>query len=313
MFDYIFITVAGLVLFWLSKTLLSLYRNIAIAKASGLPYAVARKLMFDVLYGRSCCLRGISRGRYCWLFLDRNPWSRSRYPHVMALLEGLAMANVGIHPAQPRPRLRLRRLVEPHRSWYFPQELREIMGEVYLIVSPGQVFMSCCNAEATMQMVMRRNDFVKPVEIYGIVDIFGSSILSLEGPEWKRHRKIVAPAFSERSNARVWEESLRQAAGLLKFWSDLEGNAPGDIKVKDTARETALMTLHVISGIGFGVMQNWPGEDEHQQGAKAIPGFNTANLGENHKLAFKDSLNTLVHGMIWMALVPVWLLSELGI
>jgi cytochrome P450 len=56
---------------------------------------------------------------------------------------------------------------------------------------------------AINQMTARRNDFLKPVEIYGIADIFGRSMLSSEGDEWKRHMKIVAPAFSEKSSALV--------------------------------------------------------------------------------------------------------------
>jgi hypothetical protein len=166
------------------------------------------------------------------------------------------------------------------------------------------------NAEAIIQIATRRNDFVKPVEIYGIVDIFGSSILSLEGPDWKRHRKIVAPAFSEKSNALVWRESLKQTNGMLKFWSEIEGNAPGDLKIKDTAVHTAWMTIHVISGAGFGIRQVWDGQDEGELGTNVVPGFNTSKLKGNHKLAFKDAINTLLLGMIWMAIFPVWLLSK---
>jgi len=187
--------------------------------------------------------------------------------------------------------------------------MREALGEVYLIVSPTQIFMSSSNAEATMSMISRRMDFVKPVEIYAIVDIFGSSILTVEGQDWKRHRKIVAPAFSEKSNAVVWKESLRQSLGMINVWSRLEGNAPSDMTVKDTAPYTALMALHVICAAGFGVRQLWDGEDESQLGTKVLPGFNTAKLTGKHTLTFKDSLNTLLHGIIWLAIFPVSLLS----
>lgn len=179
-----------------------------------------------------------------------------------------------------------------------------------MIASPGQMYLNCCNAEAIMQMMTRRNDFPKPIEIYGIVDIYGKSVLTEEGVEWKRHRRIVAPAFSEKSNALVWRESLTQALSMMSFWSKLEGNGPANIVVKDTARETALMTLHVISGAGFGVKQIWDGESEDLLGIKVVPGFNTAKLSGNHKLEFKDAINTLLHGMIWVAIFPLWLLSK---
>lgn len=131
-----------------------------------------------------------------------------------------------------------------------------------------------------------------------------------EGADWKRHRKIVAPAFSEKSNALVWKESLRQAAGMLRFWSSLDGNTPDEIRVKDTAPDTALMSLHVISGAGFGVRQVWDGEGEEQLGSKVVPGFNSTKLRANHTLPFKDSIDTLLHGMIWFAIFPIWLLSK---
>jgi hypothetical protein len=62
--------------------------------------------------------------------------------------------------------------------------MREELGEVYLIVSPSQIFMSCSNAEANVQLTTRKRDFVKPVELYAIVDIYGPSILTTEGEEW---------------------------------------------------------------------------------------------------------------------------------
>jgi cytochrome P450 len=220
------------------------------------------------------------------------------------------MGIVRRHPITVAHDLHVRRLLEPHRGWHYAQELREIFGEMFLIVSPGQIYLNCCNAEAIVQMTTRRNDFEKPIEVYGIVDIYGSSVLTTEGADWKRHRKIVAPAFSEKSNALVWKESLRQAKGMLKYWSTREGNVPGNIKVKDTAPGTALMTLHVISGAGFGVSQVWDGEGEDQLAMKAIPGFNTTKLSKNHTLAFKDALNTLLHGMIWVAIFPIWLLRK---
>lgn len=41
-----------------------------------------------------------------------------------------------------------------------------------------------------------------------------------------------------------------------------------------------------------------------------VPGFNTAKLIQNHTLTFKDSLNTLLHGIIWLAIFLVNLLKK---
>lgn len=219
------------------------------------------------------------------------------------------MAHVSKCIPNPLHSSQVRRILEPHRGWNYAQEMREAYGETFLIVSPGQIYMNVSNPGVIMQIATRRNDFLKPVELYGIVDIFGVSMLSSEGDNWKRHRRIVAPAFSEKSNTLVWKESLQQGADMLDFWSKLPGNSTRRIMVKDTAPDTALMTLHVISGAGFGVKQNWDNSNENQLRVDAIPGFNTPELKDNHALTFRDSLNTLLHGMIWMAIFPVWLLS----
>ena len=42
-----------------------------------------------------------------------------------------------------------------------------------------------------------RQRFPKPVVPYELLKFFGDNILTTEFDEWKRHRKVAAPAFSE--------------------------------------------------------------------------------------------------------------------
>jgi cytochrome P450 len=42
-----------------------------------------------------------------------------------------------------------------------------------------------------------RARFPKPVYQYEAIDAFGRNIVTTEDEVWNRHRKIVAPAFSE--------------------------------------------------------------------------------------------------------------------
>jgi hypothetical protein len=50
MLAYIPIALCTIVLLWLSKTVLSLRRKIAIAKASCLPYAISREFLINIIY-----------------------------------------------------------------------------------------------------------------------------------------------------------------------------------------------------------------------------------------------------------------------
>src|SRR4051812_1557909 len=100
-----------------------------------------------------------------------------------------------------------------------PRDTHEKYGDTFLTVAPTLVLLKTSNAELLSQIVTRKNDFVKPIDKYKIVDIFGRSVVSVEGQDWKRHRKVVGPSFSEKSNKLVFEESLRQARAIMNYWA----------------------------------------------------------------------------------------------
>lgn len=140
--------------------------------------------------------------------------------------------------------------------------------------------------------------------------MFGRNLISSEGSDFRRHKKIVAPVFSEKSNALVFEESARQTEGILNFWAQKRGNTQEQMKITDTAPDVSLLALHVICGAGFGVPQTWPGEDETVLGTKVVPGFNTEKLLNQHEMTFKDSLDMVTAGFLWFALLPTSIMSK---
>lgn len=170
-------------------------------------------------------------------------------------------------------------------------------------------FLRTSNAEVIGQVVTRKTDFTKPIEGYKVVDIFGKSIISQEGSEWRRHRKVVGPSFSEKSNKLVFEESLRQAESMMGSWSQQGKNNESDMKVENAAHDTATLSLHVICAAGFGVPQIWPEESEEKLQGTIVPGFNTVKLTGGHTLPFKESLNSMLKNILWLIVLPRWFLS----
>ena len=49
----------------------------------------------------------------------------------------------------------------------------------------------------TKEVTTSRARFPKPVNLYAALSVFGINIVASEGEEWKKYRKIAAPAFSE--------------------------------------------------------------------------------------------------------------------
>lgn len=69
---------------------------------------------------------------------------------------------------------------------------------------------------------------------------FGGNIVASEGDEWKRHRKICAPSFSEPNNRLVWDETV-------SVMNDLFNNPWGGKQevVSENALEITMPVSHV--------------------------------------------------------------------
>lgn len=73
--------------------------------------------------------------------------------------------------------------------------------------------------------------------------MWGPNILITDGADWRRHRKVVAPSFSEQNNEVVWTETLR--SGRQWFEHVDSGMVEGKSVVRNVEKDTATMTLMV--------------------------------------------------------------------
>lgn len=85
---------------------------------------------------------------------------------------------------------------------------------------------------------MSRAKFPKPVQFYSLLRYWGNNIVASEGEEWKRYRKLSAPAFSEvrcfrtmsfpatnfiqqHNSKLVWDETVHVVQDMFQnLWSD---------------------------------------------------------------------------------------------
>jgi cytochrome P450 len=199
--------------------------------------------------------------------------------------------------------------MDPFNHWTFLRSHIGNLGDFYATVSPTSFHFECMNAEVNTQIANRRAEFEKPVEIYTIVNIFGRNALTSDGADWRRQRKIISPGFTERNNARVWELGLKQGQSMLEYWASKEGSSIDELKVLNTASDTATLALHIICGAGFDVPQIWPHEDESILGDKRMAGLNTKRPAEGHELTFKEALvYTTGLQIAWFSVFPESLL-----
>ncbi|KAI0739084.1 cytochrome P450 [Daedaleopsis nitida] len=165
----------------------------------------------------------------------------------------------------------------------------DILTSVSLFSSSVTFFVA--DPAIAQEVVGARSRFPKPVEAYDMLASFGSNILVTEGHEWKRQRKIAAPAFSEKNNRLVWNETYRIMEALFRdVWGDRKV-----VEVNHILEVTVPITLLVISIAGFGRRISW--DDD----IITPPG---------HSMTFKDALYEVSHRLMLRVILPDWLLRN---
>ncbi|KAJ3511705.1 hypothetical protein NMY22_g15567 [Coprinellus aureogranulatus] len=133
-----------------------------------------------------------------------------------------------------------------------------------------------------------RTRFVKPVEDYGALSIFGTNVITAEGAEWKKHRKVCAPAFSEPNNRLVWDETVRICEELYnEVWQGQE-RIEYDHVVSGFSLPIALL---VLSAASFGRRVTW--KDDELAGA-------------GKRYSFKEALHITSQNIPLKTALPRW-------
>jgi len=198
-------------------------------------------------------------------------------------------------------------LVYPDWTWQQLYDPFAKHGDTFVTASPTGVLIWTATPEAIHQITQRRDAFPKPLESYRILDIYGRSIISTEGTEWKMHRKVTSPGFNEKNNILVFQESVAQTQGMLRKWMGPDGK--GNHTLTEVPMDSMRVTLHIISKIGFGVGLLWPGEEPTEKDKKAGLNYSSHQPTEGFTMSFEHALSTLLENLIWVLLFPGWLLS----
>ncbi|EXJ90460.1 hypothetical protein A1O1_03562 [Capronia coronata CBS 617.96] len=160
-----------------------------------------------------------------------------------------------------------------HHNW--AQELRwrphRTYGDAFVVVSPKKNEIMINDPTAGVELQTHYKAWIKPQPLYSIFETFGKNVLSVNGEDWQRHRKIVNPAFREQNNRLVWEESLKQARQMLQVASGRPGASQ---TLLDVRHDCVLIALHVLSAAGFGHAHDFDG------GLRVIPPGHTRSLAE---------------------------------
>ncbi|KAG5731294.1 putative cytochrome P450, partial [Termitomyces sp. T112] len=170
-----------------------------------------------------------------------------------------------------------------HKHRLFKQFGSDIISAIS--VWPSSTTLILADAAAIKEVTTYRSRFPKPVSQYTVLAFFGRNIVASEGEEWKKYRKISAPAFSDRNNKMVWEETIKIMDSLFQdIWGDQQ-----TIITNHCVEITLPIALFVIGTAGFGRTISWKDDD-------IIP--------PGHHLTFKDALHIVSTDVFLKLIVP---------
>jgi hypothetical protein len=79
----------------------------------------------------------------------------------------------------------------------------EKYGPAFVLASPGAVNIVVADPAAATEVESHYKVWQKHPQTYRIFDVFGPNIITANGDDWQRQRRIVNPAFSEQNNKLV--------------------------------------------------------------------------------------------------------------
>lgn len=188
------------------------------------------------------------------------------------------------------------------KGWIYKQpvfklnysNLPESSKQSFMSVSPNGLHFHTANAEIIKEITDKPKSFPKPIHQYALINIFGENIVGTEGNEWKRHRKVASPQFSEKNNELVHKSTIETGTAMIESWIQRFGDKPARV---DVVQDLQLFSLSVFSEAAFGKRIQWPKEDE----PKAKP---------TDEIGYRESIMTVAENMALYVALPSWILPK---
>ncbi|KIV76970.1 hypothetical protein PV11_08814 [Exophiala sideris] len=159
-------------------------------------------------------------------------------------------------------------------------------GDAFTIVSPTRVEVIINDPTTGVEVQSHYKAWQKPGSRYEVFDLFGQNVLSVNGEDWQRHRKITNPAFREQNYKLVWAESMKQAGQML---DSISGRPGMSNTLLDVRNNCVIIAMHVLSAAGFGHAHDFDG------GFRGIPAGHTRSLADTLMFLLSNLLHTVLY------------------
>ncbi|THU93650.1 cytochrome P450 [Dendrothele bispora CBS 962.96] len=130
----------------------------------------------------------------------------------------------------------------------------ETVSIVPWFIGPSSIW--CSNLDVARQVASggHKSCWIKPEEASQALLLWGMNLAASEGETWRRHRRVMGPAFNSKLYKLVWESSVRTYRDMI----DTEGwDGKKEVKVESIQDLTFKFALLLIGKCGFGFNFTW--------------------------------------------------------
>ncbi|KAG7095474.1 hypothetical protein E1B28_006213 [Marasmius oreades] len=136
----------------------------------------------------------------------------------------------------------------------------------------------------------QKSCFIKPETASRTLLLFGLNLAAADGDVWRRHRRIMGPAFNTKLYQLVWEETIKTYRDMVAA----EGWAKRHtIEIPAIQALTFKLALLVLGTCGFGFDFNWSAPPETSEGEMTV----------------QEAIRTVLDANMMLSFAPAWVKS----
>lgn len=189
------------------------------------------------------------------------------------------------------------RIAQVWNIWKLGYEpFQEAGADTFILATPsGNMLWSSDNA-IIRGLFTQHPKVDAPVEFLEFWNVWGPTLASVQGNEWKSHRRAVTAGFGPAMNHTVWKETQHQTETLASHWIKDHGAI-----IQVVRSWTSRLALHIISSGFFGMRIEWNSDDT----------TTAAPLQPGHQIALDTALPKFIECLSVFFVVPTSLLGRL--
>jgi cytochrome P450 len=186
-------------------------------------------------------------------------------------------------------------------GWEFHEKKRPFdqftsENRTFILLGLSHFELWTADPQAVQDIILRTQDFLVPDSIGYALGKFGPNVLTSNGEQWARHRKVVASVVTERISKTAFEASWSHANKVLGEILVISPDNSGSTDTPLIFDMLTRITLEVLISAGLGDKVPWKLEDEK-----------TADHG--YTMTYPESLSLVTDNVLGVGLIPTKILN----